>query len=137
MSNTIYGPFHWTEQTIAGNCAMLMESMPWTIYWFSQIQKKEHLTQMREIQFRECSADTEWIKCNTNGVKTGSSKNIDLLKVKRERSWIQWNNKIQQHFCWRPLNSCYKCAKLIPSKVCSKFLVMLLHTNHGGFQCQV
>ena len=35
---------------------------------------------MREIQFRETSADTERIKYNTNGIKTGSSKNIDLLK---------------------------------------------------------
>ena len=38
---------------------------------------------MQEIQFRETSADTERIKYNTNGIKTGSSKNIDLLKVKR------------------------------------------------------
>ena len=35
---------------------------------------------MREIQFRQTSADTERIKYNTNGIKTGSSKNIDLLK---------------------------------------------------------
>ena len=37
---------------------------------------------MREIEFRETSADTERIKCNTNGMKTGSSKKIVLLKVK-------------------------------------------------------
>ena len=61
-----------TEQIIAGNCAMLMESKPWTIYWFSQRQKKEHLNRMREIQFRETSADTEQIKYNTNGIKTRS-----------------------------------------------------------------
>ena len=30
---------------------------------------------MREMQFRETSADTERIKWNTNGIKTGSSKN--------------------------------------------------------------
>ena len=57
-----------------------MESKPWNIYWFSQGQKKEHLNWMREIQFRQTSADTERIKYNTNGIKTGSSKNIDLLK---------------------------------------------------------
>ena len=38
---------------------------------------------MREIQFREISADTDRIKYNTNGIKTGSSKNIDLLKFKK------------------------------------------------------
>ena len=32
------------------------------------------------------SADTEPIKYNTNGIKTGSLKNIDLLKVKRRHS---------------------------------------------------
>ena len=53
---------------------MLMESKPWTIYWFSQSQKKEYLNRMREIQFRETSVVTEWIKYNTNGIKTGSSK---------------------------------------------------------------
>ena len=37
---------------------------------------------MREIQFREPSADTERIQYNTNGMKTGSSKNIDLLKAR-------------------------------------------------------
>ena len=41
---------------------------------------------MQEIQFRETSADTERIKYNTNGIKPGSSKNIDLLKVKRRHS---------------------------------------------------
>ena len=30
--------------------------------------------------------DTEQIKCNTNGIKTVSSENIDLLKVKRRYS---------------------------------------------------
>ena len=37
---------------------------------------------MREIQLRETAADTERIKYHTNGIKTGSSKNIDLLKVR-------------------------------------------------------
>ena len=32
------------------------------------------------------SADTERIKYNTNEIKTGSSRNIDLLKVKRRHS---------------------------------------------------
>ena len=31
---------------------------------------------MGEIQFRETSADIERIKYNTNGIKTGCSKNI-------------------------------------------------------------
>ena len=47
---------------------------------------KEHLNRMREIQFRETSTDTERIKYNTNGMKTGSSKSIDLLKVKSRHS---------------------------------------------------
>ena len=74
---------------------------------------------MREIQFREPPADTERIQYNTNRIKTGSSKNIELLKVKRRHSWIQWSNKIQQHFCWRSANHCYKCAKrnIIVSKL--------------------
>ena len=74
-------------------------------------QKKENLNRMREIQIRATSADNEQIKYNTNRFKTGSSKNIDLLKVKRRHSWIQWSNKIQQHFCWRPVNHCYECVK--------------------------
>ena len=65
---------------------MLMESKPWTIYWFSQGQKKEHLNRMREIEFMETSADAEQIKHNANGIKTESSKNIDLLKFKRKHS---------------------------------------------------
>ena len=95
-----------------------MESKPWTIYRFSQGQKKKHLNRMREIQFRETSPDTERIKYNTNGIETEISKKIDLLKVKRRDSWIQWSNKIQQHFCWSPLNHCYKCTnrKIIASK---------------------
>ena len=57
-----------------------MESKPSTIYWFSQGQKKEHLNRMREIQFRKTSADTERIKDNTNGIKTGSSKTLICSK---------------------------------------------------------
>ena len=60
-----------------------MESKPWNIYWFSQGQKKEQLNRMREIQFRETSVDIERIKYNTNVIKTESSKNIDLLQVKK------------------------------------------------------
>ena len=88
-----------TEPIIAGNCTMLIESKPWTIYWFSQGRKKEHLNRMREIHFREASADTERIKYNINGIKARSSKNIDFLKVERRHSWIQWSNKIRQYFC--------------------------------------
>ena len=33
------------------------------------------------MQFKETFTDTERIKYNTNGIKTGSLKNIDLLKV--------------------------------------------------------
>ena len=111
-------PFAETEQMIEGNCVMMMESKPSTIYWFSHGQKKETLNQMREIKFRETSVDTERIKCKTNKIKTGSSKNIDLPKVKRRRCWFQLSNKIQQHFCWSPLNHCYKCTrrKIIASK---------------------
>ena len=41
---------------------------------------------MREIQFRETSADTERIKYNTNGIKTRNSKNMNLPKV---RTWFE------------------------------------------------
>ena len=58
---------------------MLMESKPWVI-WFSQGQKKKHLNRMREIQFRETSSDTEWIKYKTNGIKPGSSKTLICSK---------------------------------------------------------
>ena len=98
-------------QIIAGNCVMLMKSKPWTIYWFSQGKKKKQLNRILQIQLREASAATEGIKYNTNGIKIGSSKNIDLLKVMRRHSWIQWNNKVQKHLCWSPLNHCYRCTK--------------------------
>ena len=39
---------------------------------------------MREMQFRETYTDTERIKYNTNGNKTGSLKNIDLHTRSRE-----------------------------------------------------
>ena len=105
-----------TDQIMVGICVMLMESKPWIIHWFSQGQKKEHLNRMREIQLRETS--TERVKYNINGIKIGSSRKIDLLKVKRRHSWIQWSNKIQQHFCWSSVNHCYKCTnlKIIASK---------------------
>ena len=67
-------------------------------------QKKKHLNPIQELQFRESFADTGRIKYNTNR----SSKNIDLLKVKRRHSWIRWSEKIQQHLCWSPVNHCYK-----------------------------
>ena len=60
------------EQTITGNYPMLMESKPETIHWFTQGQKKKHLSRMQEIQFREPFADTECIKYNTNGIKNRS-----------------------------------------------------------------
>ena len=60
---------------------------------------------------------TEQIKYNTNGIKTRSSKNINLLEVKRRHSWIQWSNKVQQHFCWSQVNHCYKCAKRKINKI--------------------
>ena len=118
MSNTIYGAFCWNWANHRGNCVMLMESKPWTIYWFSQGQKKEELNRLREIQFRKTSANIEQIKYNTSGIKTGSSKNLDFLKAKRSHSWIQWSNKIEQHFCWSPVNHCYKCTK--PKIIASK-----------------
>ena len=98
-------------QIIAGNCVMLMKSKPWTIYSFSQGKKKKQLNRILQIQLREASAATEGIKYNTNGIKTGSSKNIDLLTVMRRHSRIQWNNKVQKHLCWSPLNHCYRCTK--------------------------
>ena len=85
--------------------ATLSKSMIIKLEW------SENLNRMREIQFREISADTERIKYNTNGIKTWSSKKVDFLKVKRRHSWIQWSNEIQQHFCWDPVNHCYKCTK--------------------------
>ena len=51
-----------------------------------QGQKKEQLNQKQEVQFREISSDTGRIKYNINGIKTGISKNIDLLKVKGSHS---------------------------------------------------
>ena len=41
---------------------------------------------MWETQFRETSADTQRFKYSNNGIKTGSSKNIDLLKGAAESS---------------------------------------------------
>ena len=40
---------------------------------------------MREMQFMETSADNKRSKHNNSGIKTGSSKNSDLLKVKRRQ----------------------------------------------------
>ena len=61
-----------------------MESKPWTIYWFSQGQKKEHLYWMRETQFRETPADNKRIKYNTNGTNTGSSKTLICSKSRED-----------------------------------------------------
>ena len=47
--HNLWGPSAGTEQIIAGNREMLMESKPWNIYWFSQGQKKKHLNRMQEI----------------------------------------------------------------------------------------
>ena len=102
-----------TEQIIAENCAMLTESKPCTIYWFSQRQKKDHINRIREIQFRGTSAALSESNTILTESKPEVKKNVDLLKVKRRHSWIQWSNKIQQNFCWRPVNHCYKCAKQI------------------------
>ena len=75
VNNTIWGAFCWNWTNHSGKLchangikAMNHDSKP----WFSQRQKKEHLNRMREIQFRETSADTEQIKYNTNGIKTRS-----------------------------------------------------------------
>ena len=46
-----------------------------------QSQKKEHLNQEQEKGFRELPSGTKQIKQNTNGIKTGSSKTNDLLKI--------------------------------------------------------
>ena len=73
-----------------------MESKPWNIYWFSQGQKKEQLNRMQEIQFRETSVDIERIKYNTNVIKTESSKNIDLLQVKKRSDRIQQQDSVEQ-----------------------------------------
>ena len=59
-STRFWEPSAEAEQIIAGNCVMLMEPKPWTIYWLSQGQKKEHVNRLREIKFRETSAGTEW-----------------------------------------------------------------------------
>ena len=51
---------------------------------------------MREIQFRETSVDIERIKYNTNVIKTESSKNIDLLQVKKRSDRIQQQDSVEQ-----------------------------------------
>ena len=39
---------------------------------------------MRETQFNKTSADTERIKCNTNRIKIGSSKNIVFAQSQKK-----------------------------------------------------
>ena len=51
---------------------------------------------MQEIQFRETSVDIERIKYNTNVIKTESSKNIDLLQVKKRSDRIQQQDSVEQ-----------------------------------------
>ena len=51
---------------------------------------------MREIQFRETSVDIERIKYNANVIKTESSKNIDLLQVKKRSDRIQQQDSVEQ-----------------------------------------
>ena len=51
---------------------------------------------MQEIQFRESSVDIERIKYNTNVIKTESSKNIDLLQVKKRSDRIQQQDSVEQ-----------------------------------------
>ena len=51
------------EQIIAGNCVKLMESKPWTIYWFTRWEERTpKLSGRNTIHFREPSADIEQIK---------------------------------------------------------------------------
>ena len=52
----------------------------------------------------------------SNRILTESKPEVDKMLIcsksqKRKQSCIQGGNKIQQHFCWRPANHCYKCAK--------------------------
>ena len=44
---------------------------------------------MPDIQFREASADTKRIKYNTNGIKTGSSKNIAQSQEKAQLNPVE------------------------------------------------
>ena len=109
---------------------------------------------MWEIQFRETSADTERIRYNTNGIKTGSSKYIGLLKSQEKaqlypveqqdsvtlmfqssKSLLQMRET--ENYCKQTWETKSDIKKLYSVVVCSKFLVRALQINHGGFQCQI
>ena len=106
-----------TEQIIAGNCVMLKESKPWTIYWFSQSQKKEHLHRMRET----IQGDFYWHWAKYTILtesKPEVQKTLTCSQLRECTTESSWCNKIQQHVCWSPVNHCYKCTKrkIIASK---------------------
>ena len=44
---------------------------------------------MPDIKFKEASADTKRIKYNTNGIKTGSSKNISQSQEKAQLNPVE------------------------------------------------
>ena len=109
MSNTIKGAFCWNWANHSRKLCHGMKAMN-HILILSRSEEGTLKSNSRNT-IQGDSAHTERIKYNTNGIKTRSSKNIDLLKVKRRHSWIQWSNKFQQHFCWSWVNNCYKCTK--------------------------
>ena len=76
-SSKQHEPSAETKQIIARNCAILMESKPWNIYWFSQGQKKEHLNRMQEIQFRETSATMS----ESNTILTESKPKVQKILI--------------------------------------------------------
>ena len=75
-----------TEQIIAGDSAMLnrIKAMNQILILSRSEEGKPKLNARNTIQ--GYFSDTERIKYNTNGIKSGSPKNIDLLKVKRRYS---------------------------------------------------
>ena len=56
---------------------MLMESKPWTIYWFSQGQKKEHLNRMQEMKFIETLLTLN----ESNAILTESKPDIQKIFI--------------------------------------------------------
>ena len=62
VSNKIKKVFCWNRTKHKRKMSNVNGSKPQTIYWFTQGQTKDHLNWIREMQFRDPSIDTAWIK---------------------------------------------------------------------------
>ena len=116
----------------------------------SKSEKRTPISSARNTIF----ADTDQIKYNTNGIKTGSSKKKKLAQSQEKaqlnpvdqqdsvtllltpsKSLLQMRET--EEYCNQTWEIKSDINKLYSVVDCSKFLVRALHMSHGGIQCQI